>query len=84
MARKLTYEEMKPLTQMIEAADFNTLSAAWSVQALKAYSDLAASNGVKAGIASVQNQATKILAEPAMGQLQVKVPPPVRVISVVP
>lgn len=74
IAKKLTYEEMKPLTQMIEAADFNTLSAAWSVQALKAYSDLAASNGVKAGIASVQGQNVKVLAEPAMGQLQVKVP----------
>jgi len=73
MAKKLTYEEMKPLTQMIEAADFNTLSAAWSIQALKAYSDLAASNGVKAGIASVQGQDVKVLAEPAMGQLQVKV-----------
>ena len=74
MAKKITYEEMKPLTQMIEAADFNTLSAAWSVQALKAYSDLAASNGVKAGIASLQGQDVKVLAEPAMGQLQVKVP----------
>ncbi len=74
IAKKLTYEEMKPLTQMIEAADFSTLSAAWSIQALKAYSDLAASNGVKAGIASVQGQDVKVLAEPAMGQVQVKVP----------
>lgn len=74
IAKKLTYEEMKPLTQMIEQADFHTLSAAWSVQALKAYSDLAASNGVKAGIASVQGQDLKVLAEPAMGQLQVVVP----------
>jgi uncharacterized protein YfaS (alpha-2-macroglobulin family) len=73
MAKKLTYEEMKPLTQMIEAADFNTLSAAWSIQALKAYSDLAASNGVKAGIASVQGQDVKVLAEPATGQSQAKV-----------
>ena len=74
IAKKLSYEEMKPLTEMIEQADFHTLSAAWSVQALKAYSDLAASNGVKAGIASVQGQEVKVLAEPAMGQLQVKVP----------
>lgn len=74
IAKKLTYEEMKPLTQMIEAADFNTLSAAWSIQALKAYSDLAASNGVKAGIASVQGQDVKVLGEPATGQSQVKVP----------
>ncbi len=74
IAKKLTYEEMKPLTQMIEQADFNTLSAAWSVQALKAYSDLAATQGVKAGIASVNGQEVEVLAEPAMGQLQVKVP----------
>ncbi len=74
IAKKLTYEEMKPLTQMIEAADFNTLSAAWSVQALKAYADLAASNGVKAGIASVQGKEVTVLAEPAVGQLKVKVP----------
>ena len=74
IARKLTYEEMKPLTQMIESADFHTLSAAWSVQALKAYSDLAASNGVKAGIASVQGQIVKVLAEPVMGQVKIKVP----------
>ena len=74
IAKKLTYEEMKPLTQMIEQADFSTLSAAWSVQALKAYSNLASSNGVKAGIASVQGQEVKVLAEPATGQIQVKVP----------
>ena len=74
IAKKLSYDEMKPLTQMIDAADFNTLSASWSIQALKAYSDLAASNGVKAGIASVQGQDVKILAEPATDQVQVKVP----------
>jgi len=74
IAKKLSYEEMKPLTQMIEQADFNTLSAAWSVQTLKAYSDLAATQGVKAGIASVRGQDVEVLAEPAMGQLQVKVP----------
>jgi hypothetical protein len=74
IAKKLTYEEMKPLTQMIESADFHTLSAAWSVQALKAYSDLSASNGVKAGIASVKGQDVNVLAEPVTGQSQVKVP----------
>ncbi len=74
IAKKLTYDEMKPLTEMIELGDFNTLSAAWSVQALKAYSDLVATQGVKAGIASVDGKDVKVLAEPAMGQLQVKVP----------
>ncbi len=74
IAKKLSYEEMKPLTQMIESADFHTLSAAWSVQALKAYSDLAASNGVMAGIASVQDGGVEILAEPVTSQAQVRVP----------
>ncbi len=74
IAKKLTYEEMKPLTEMIEQANFHTLSAAWSVQALKAYADLAKSNGVKVGIASVQGKDVQVLAQPAMGQLQVQVP----------
>ena len=74
IAKTLTYEEMKPLTEMIEQADFHTLSAAWSIQALKAYADLAASSGVKAGIATVQGQDVKVLAEPAVGQLKIKVP----------
>ena len=74
IAKTLTYEEMKPLTEMIEQADFHTLSAAWSVQALKAYSDLATDNGVKAGIASVQGQDVKVLGEPQAGQLKVTVP----------
>ncbi|MGI9240513.1 MAG: MG2 domain-containing protein [Verrucomicrobiales bacterium] len=74
IAKKLTYEEMKPLTEMIEQADFHTLSAAWSAHALKAYSDLAASKRVKAGIAAGQGQEVKVLAEPAAGQLKVAVP----------
>ena len=74
IAKTLTYEEMKPLTEMIEQADFNTLSAAWSVQALKAYAGLAADSGVKAGIASVQGQDVRVLGEPAAGQLKINVP----------
>lgn len=74
LAKSLTYEEMKPLTEMIEQGDFHTLSAAWGVQALKAYADLAANSGVKAGIASVQGQEVKVLGEPAAGMLKVKVP----------
>lgn len=74
IAKKLSYEEMKPLTRMIEQADFHTLSAAWSVQALKAYADLAESNGVKAGIASVEDGDATVLAEPAAGQVRVEVP----------
>ncbi|MES2469619.1 MAG: MG2 domain-containing protein [Verrucomicrobiota bacterium] len=74
IAKTLTYEEMKPLTEMIEQADFNTLSAAWSVQALKAYAGLAAESGVKARIASVQGQDVRVLGEPAAGQLKINVP----------
>ena len=74
IAKALTYEEMKPLTEMIEQADFSTLSAAWSVQALKAYAGLAQDSGVKAGISSVVGQEVKVLAGPASGQLKIHVP----------
>jgi uncharacterized protein YfaS (alpha-2-macroglobulin family) len=74
IAKKLTYEEMKPLTEMIGQADFHTLSAAWSVQALKAYADLVEKSGVKAGIALVQGETVKVLAAPALGQVKIKVP----------
>lgn len=74
IAKTLTYEELKPLTAMIEQSDFHTLSAAWSIQALKAYATLAADTGVKAGIATVAGQDAKILAEPATGQIRVAVP----------
>jgi uncharacterized protein YfaS (alpha-2-macroglobulin family) len=74
IAAKLGYDDLKPITGMIESADFHTLSAAWSVQALKAYSELTKSTGVKAGIATVNGQEVTVLAEPATGQLQVKVP----------
>ena len=71
IAKTLTYEEMKPLTEMIEQADFNTLSAAWSVQALKAYADLAADSGVKAGIASVRGSGRQgARRSPPPGQLK--------------
>lgn len=74
IAKELTYEEMKPLTEMIEQGDFHTLSAAWSVKALKAYADLTKAQGVEAGIASVQGDEVKVIGEPATGQVRVKVP----------
>ncbi len=74
IAKTLTYEEMQPLTEMITQADFHTLSAAWSIQAFKAYADLAQSSGVKAGIASVVGQDVRVLADPASGLLKVKLP----------
>jgi alpha-2-macroglobulin len=74
IAKNLSYDEMKPLTEMIEQGDFHTLSAAWSIQALKAYADLSKDSGVKAGIASVRGDQVEVLAEPAMGQLNVNVP----------
>lgn len=74
IAGKLNYDDLKPLTESIELADFHTLSAAWSVQALKAYAELTQSSGVKAGIASLRGEEVKVLAEPATGQLQVNLP----------
>ena len=74
IADQLAYDEMRPLTEMIEQGDFHTLSAAWSIQALKAYADLSKDSGVMAGIATVRGDQVEVLAVPAMGQLQVNVP----------
>ncbi len=74
IAKQFTYEEMKPLTHMIEQGDFHTLSAAWSIQALKAYSNLAHDHQAMAGIALPDGEQTHVLAGPATGQLQVQIP----------
>lgn len=66
IAGKFGYDELKPITGLIESGDFHTLSAAWSVQALKAYAGLAKASGLKAGIAQVTPEA-KVLVEPQVG-----------------
>jgi alpha-2-macroglobulin len=74
IAAKLTYDDLKPLTGMIESADFHTLSAAWSVQALKAYCGTHQEQRRESGHRHGAGEEVEVLAEPATGQLQVKVP----------
>jgi len=74
IAREFGYDELKSITTPVEQSDFHTLSAAWTVQALKAYADLVEASGVKAGIAGIQGEQVVPLVEPAAGQLQVTVP----------
>ncbi len=66
IAGKFGYEELKPITEMIENGFFHTLSASWSVQALKSYSALVKASGVRVGIAQV-GQEFKMLVEPQAG-----------------
>jgi len=41
------YDDLRPITEPIAKGDFHTLSAAWSVLALKSYAGLAKASGVK-------------------------------------
>ncbi len=61
------YDELRPITEMLERGDFHTLSAAWSVMALKAYAGLTKASGVKAGIAEVVGADAKMIIEPRAG-----------------
>ena len=61
------YDDLRPITEPIEKGDFHTLSAAWSVLALKSYAGLAKASGVKAGIAEVIGADAKTLVEPRAG-----------------
>jgi hypothetical protein len=61
------YDDLRPITEPIEKGDFHTLSAAWSVLALKSYAGLAKASGVKAGIAELTGADAKVLVEPRAG-----------------
>jgi uncharacterized protein YfaS (alpha-2-macroglobulin family) len=61
------YDDLRPITEPIEKGDFHTLSAAWSVLALKSYAGLAKASGVKAGIAELNGADTRTLVEPRAG-----------------
>ena len=74
IASKFGYEELRPITEMVEKGLFHTLSASWSVQALKAYAALARSSGVRAGIAQGGNP-PKTLAEPRAGMVSAALQP---------
>ena len=66
------YDDLRPITEPIEKGDFHTLSAAWSVLALKSYAGLAKASGVRAGIAEVVGADAKTLAEPRAGMVTAK------------
>ena len=53
LAKNLGYDDLKMITEPINANRFNTLSAAYSVLALKAYSKLAAKADVKLSISAL-------------------------------
>ena len=55
------YDDLRPITEPIAKGDFHTLSAAWSVLALKSYAGLAKASGVRAGIAEVVGADAKTL-----------------------
>ena len=61
------YDDLRPITEPIEKGDFHTLSAAWSVLALKSYAGLVKDSGVKAGIAELVGADAKTLVEPRAG-----------------
>ncbi len=66
------YDDLRPITEPIEKGDFHTLSAAWSVLALKSYAALAKDSGVKAGIAELTGAESKMLVKPQAGTATAK------------
>jgi hypothetical protein len=67
IATKFGYNELKPITDLLERGDYHTLSAAWSVMALKSYAGLTKDMGVKAGISVVTDLGIQRLGEPVAG-----------------
>ncbi len=75
IATTFGYDDLRPITEAVERGDFHTLSAAWTVLALKSYSTLAKSGAVKAGILEIVNGEAKQLAAPRAGMQTAKVSP---------
>ncbi|MEO6755513.1 MAG: alpha-2-macroglobulin family protein, partial [Chthoniobacteraceae bacterium] len=69
------YDDLRPITEPLENGDFHTLSAAWSVLALKSYATLAKASGVKAGIAELTGATAKTLVEARAGIVSAKLAP---------
>ena len=72
IAGNFGYDELRPITESLERGDFHTLSAAWTVMALKSYAGLAKASGVQAGISEVTGADAKILAGPRAGMTTAK------------
>ena len=73
IAGTLGYDELRPITEAVERGDFHTLSAAWTVMALKSYSGLAKTGGVRAGISEIVNGDAKQIVGPRAGMLSAKI-----------
>jgi len=69
------HDDLRPITEPLENGDFHTLSAAWSVLALKSYATLAKASGVKAGIAELTGASAKTLVEARAGIVSAKLAP---------
>lgn len=72
VAGTLGYDELRPITEAVERGDFHTLSAAWTVLALKSYAGLTKSAGVRAGLAELVNGEPQPLAAPRAGMISAK------------
>lgn len=63
-AGSLGFDDLKPLTEGITSGNFNTLSAAWSIMALKSYAALVKQSGVKLGMEESVGGQFRALGEP--------------------
>jgi uncharacterized protein YfaS (alpha-2-macroglobulin family) len=75
IAGDLGYDDLKPLTEGITSGRFNTLSAAWSVMALKSYAGLVKQSGIKLGLEEMVNGSRRTLAAPRASLLSAKFAP---------
>ncbi len=67
LAGQLGYEDLKPLTEGIGRGDFDTLSASWSIVALKSYAGLMKQGGIKLGLEAGTGGQWKALGAPRSG-----------------
>ncbi len=64
VAGTLGYDDLKPLTEGITEGRFNTLSASWSIMALKSYAGLVKQSGIKLGLEQLIGGKYASIAEP--------------------
>jgi hypothetical protein len=67
LAAQLGYDDLKPLTEGIGRGDFDTLSASWSIVALKSYAGLMKQGGIKLGLEAGSGGQWKALGVPRSG-----------------
>jgi uncharacterized protein YfaS (alpha-2-macroglobulin family) len=67
LASNFGFDDLKPITEPIGRGEFHTLSASWSVMALKAYAGLAKDSGLKVGFSEMVGGKLQNLAAPGSG-----------------